>query len=320
MPGKMDCHGLTDVGKVRGNNEDHFLIADLNKSMQVHRTSLGLDHQTRLFSQSQGQLLLVTDGMGGQAAGERASTLAIDSVINSVLNTMDWFFRLDARDHEDDCVEELKAAVDQSHATVLSEAEKVPRRQGMGTTLTMAYIKWPRAFVVHVGDSRCYLYRQGKLWQITRDHTVAQQLVERGALDPAEVEDSKWSHMLWNVVGGGHDKVYAEAHKATLKIGDALLLCTDGLSKHVPPDEIATVLAHSKSAKEACERLVEAANAAGGTDNTTVVVARFLETETTLEEVAEAEADLEDTITDADAAPAAKTVTAAGTAVSARSV
>jgi serine/threonine protein phosphatase PrpC len=272
MLGKMDCHGLTDIGKVRKANEDQYLISDLNKSMQVHQTSLDLHAQTRLFGSSQGKLLLVADGMGGHAAGKRASTLAIDGIVGYVLNTMPWFFRLQGG-RDEDFQDELKAALEHCQAMMRAEGERIPDRQGMGTTLTMAYLTWPRLYVVHVGDSRCYLLRGSRLKQITRDHTVAQQLVESGVLDDAE--DSRWSHVLWNVVGGGSDELSPEVYKAELRLGDKLLLCTDGLSKHVPDTAITNLLGADAPAEEICHRLVRAANDAGGSDNITVVVAHF---------------------------------------------
>src|SRR5437763_9216083 len=111
MRGKMDCFGLTDVGTAREANEDQFLIADLNKSMLIHQTSLQLEDHTRLFGGSQGKLLLVADGMGGHVAGQRASTLAVDTVTRYVLNTMSWFLRLEPG-REDDLQEELKTALE----------------------------------------------------------------------------------------------------------------------------------------------------------------------------------------------------------------
>src|SRR5262249_35591209 len=158
----------TDRGRVRESNEDQFLIANLTKSMLVHQTSLGLDEQTHLFGTSMGRLLLVADGMGGHAAGKRASALAVDSLTAYVLNTMHWFFRL-RQDDEEQFLDDLKHALAYCQERVRAEGERVPGRRGMGTTLTMAYLIWPRLYVVHAGDSRCYLLRKGRLRQITRD-------------------------------------------------------------------------------------------------------------------------------------------------------
>jgi protein phosphatase len=272
MRGKMDCHGVTDVGKARAVNEDQFLIADLNKSMRVHKTSLSLDDQTQLLGHSQGMLLLVADGMGGQESGRRASTLAVNSLTTYVLNSMHWFFRLH-EDSDQDFQDDLKAALEHCQRKVRAEGERLPDREGMGTTLTMAYLIWPRLYVVHVGDSRCYLFRKSRLKQITRDHTVAQQLVKEGLLEDAE--SSRWSRDLWNVIGGESAEVRPEVYKAELALGDTLLLCTDGLTRHVSNETIARLLAIPASSAETCERLVAAANEAGGTDNITVIVAHF---------------------------------------------
>ncbi len=296
MKGKMDCHGMTDVGRKRTNNEDQFLIADLNKSMRVHQTSLQVDDQTRLFGNSQGILLLVADGMGGAAAGERASQIAVDSLTRYLLNTMHWFLRLD-HEGEDDFLENLKSALEHCQADILAEADRAPEQRGMGTTLTMAYVIWPRLYVVHAGDSRCYLARDSQLRQITTDHTMAQQLVEKGALRPEEAESSRLSHVLWKVVGGGGEKVNPEVLKAELTLGDTLLLCTDGLHKHVPDEQIVQTLALNLPAAETCHRLVDAANSAGGSDNVTVVVSHFRERHE-VEAQAEQKAEVRETVGD----------------------
>jgi protein phosphatase len=170
-----------------------------------------------------------------------------------------------------------------------------PAHQGMGTTLTLGYITWPRFYVVHVGDSRCYRFRGGLLKQITTDHTVAQQLVERGAMTPEQAEESRWSHVLWNAISDNRGRLAPDIHKETLAIGDTLLLCTDGLSGFVSEGEIAAILKREGAARTTCEQLVAAANAAGGKDNITVVVARFQDAQTALDNSAEvAEAVTED--------------------------
>jgi protein phosphatase len=270
----MDCHGVTDIGRLREVNEDQFLIADLRKSLHLFQTSLAMDDQSRLFGGSQGKLLLVADGMGGAATGERASTLVVDSVAAYILNTLQWFFRLEEH-HEEDFVEDLKAALKRSEEDLSAEAEAIPHRHGMGTTLTMAYIVWPRLFIVHAGDSRCYLFHRRRLKQVTTDHSYAQEFVDAGVIEPEEAEKSRWSHLLWNVIGGKGDEVRPEVHKAGLSAGDSVLLCTDGLTYHVSDDKIAELLGSDLSAAELCQQLVDAANDAGGSDNITVIAARF---------------------------------------------
>ncbi len=282
MRGSMDVFGLTDIGRKRDQNEDQFLIADLSKSMNVHQTSLGLDHQTRLFGSSQGKVLAVADGMGGQAAGERASGVAIDAMVSYVLNTMRWFFQLDD-DCEDDLLDSLKESLEHCQARLREEAEAIPDRQGMGTTMTLVYLIWPRLYVVHVGDSRCYLFRGGRLEQLTRDHTIAEKFIEEGAMNRDDAEATRWRNVLWNVIGGGSNELCPEVSRINLEIGDVVLVCSDGLTMHVSDAEIADQLSKGASAEETCGEFVKTANAAGGGDNITVIVARFLDTGNALE-------------------------------------
>src|SRR5262249_48443254 len=138
MRGKMEVFGLTDPGKVRAANEDQFLIADLSKSMLIHQTSLAHEDHTRLFGSSQGKLLLVADGMGGQAEGKRASSIAVQTLAHYVLNTMHWFFRL-PEGLEAEYMDELRAALEECQRKIEIASEAAPDRRGMGTTLTMAY-------------------------------------------------------------------------------------------------------------------------------------------------------------------------------------
>lgn len=279
MKGKMDCSGLTHVGLRRSSNEDQFLIADLNKSMRVLQTSLGFDHQTRMFGSSQGKLMVVADGMGGHEAGERASQLAIDSLVTYVLNSMSWFFRMDAAADES-VREELRESLMRCQEALAHEVESIPQRRGMGTTLTMAYLIWPHLYVVHVGDSRCYLLRNNELRQITRDHTLAQLSKESlGAkeIDPSDDDDkhASGSNTLWNVISGSDEGLTPEIYTAELQVGDALLLCTDGLYKHVGRLQLAELLRTDQRSARICEAMIDEANSDGGSDNITAVVARF---------------------------------------------
>ena len=304
--GKVDCFGLTDRGRVRDNNEDQFLLADLRKSLQVHQTSLSLDEEGCVFGTAQGQLLLVADGVGGHAGGERASTIAVDCVANFAVNAMQWCTRLDELNDEA-VMAEWKDALRECNHRVQAESAAQPGRHGMGTTLTMAYIMWPRAYIIHAGDSRCYLYRSGQLERITTDHTLAQRFIEAGVLTAEQAEHSRFSHVLWNAIGGSDQELAPEAHLAELQPDDVLLLCTDGLTKGVDEAEIARVLGQSHDAQDMCQRLVTAANGAGGHDNVTTVIARFLPVAAPLpaSEQTVGSSSLRDTAPLSEAAPAA---------------
>lgn len=272
---RLDCFGLTDRGRECESNQDQFLIGDLRKSLEVFQTSLNVDDHERIFGGSQGKLLIVADGMGSEPAGERASALALDTLSTYALNSLHWFFRLQ-EDSDEEFVAELKDAMEKCQNSIRAEAQRISAVQGMGTTLTMAYVIWPRVYVLHAGDSRCYLFRASKLWQITRDHTLGQELIDERIVSEENKEQSSLSHVLWNCVGTTDD-VQPCAHRAELVANDALLLCTDGLTNHLRDQEIEQILQDSPTSELACNRLVEAANRAGGTDNITVVLARFEE-------------------------------------------
>lgn len=269
---KVRSFGLTDKGQRRPGNEDSFLVADLAKEMRVQQSSL--PQAPRYCGAECGQLFLVADGMGGHQAGEQASSLAVRSIEHSVLNTLKWFFHLQGPE-EKNVLTEFQAALRQADRTLFQEAERHPEYRGMGTTVTMAYRLDRELFIVHVGDSRCYLYRDGRLHCITRDHTLTAELVRRGAIEPREAAGHPYRHVITNCVGGTEPGVQVEAHKMDLAPGDVLLLCSDGLTEMVADDRIAEVLLRDDDPRAACERLVAMANEAGGKDNITVIVARF---------------------------------------------
>jgi len=268
----FDCFGLTDRGRVRERNEDQFLLADLTKSLRIRATSVPEEITGSLSGKEHGKLFLVADGMGGQAGGELASGVATETMARFVLHTMPWFFRLHD-DGDDDLENQLRAAL---HAC-REEVSSVGRASGyteMGTTLTLGYLMWPRLYVVHVGDSRAYLFRDGAALQLTTDHTVAQRMVEQGLMTPEQAAQSRWGHALVRCVSAGTPEPDVDVVKVKLHAGDALLFCTDGLSKYLEPDVIAAELGKGRSAEATARALVDAANAAGGTDNVTVVVVR----------------------------------------------
>ena len=172
----------------------------------------------------------------------------------------------------------------------------VPTNRQMGSTLTLVYVVWPRAFVIHVGDSRCYLYRRNRLKQVTRDHTVAQLHIEsksgqndRSQLAVVAPNHNPMSHVLWNVIGGGSARPKPDAMVLDLEIGDTLLLCTDRISNAVPINKIEELLNSDLSSSSICEQLIAEANSGGGDDNITVVVSKFrkeMSKETLIDELA----------------------------------
>jgi len=262
-----DFDGATDAGRVRTTNQDQFLIAELSKTLVVHQTSHEIADSTRLTGRRPGYLFVVADGLGGAPEGARASRLAVDQVLRSLLGTMPWFFRLG--DHEEDFEGELRGLFEKCQRQIAADARENPSREGMGTTLTIAYVLWPRLYVVHVGDARGYLFRAGRLEQITEDHTVQTPTATR----PGEAPRVR--KVLWNVLGGSSDEVWPDVYRESLEAGDVLLLATDGLALEVPDQRIASILDAAPSAREATAALLRAANDAGGRDNVTAVVARF---------------------------------------------
>ena len=235
--------GLTDIGKVRTNNEDHFLVARLAKTMEICTTSLPSDGETP-FSEEEGYLIVVADGMGGAAAGERASALAVESVEAFVQNTLKWFLHLGGRE-ERVLFDELRESLQRADRTLFERARSNPALHGMGTTLTMAYSVANDLYVVHAGDSRAYLFRDGQLDQVTTDHTIVQALVEAGMISAEEARHHHRRHVVTNVLGGPSEGVYAEIHKLEIRDGDVLVFCTDGLTEPVPDADIAEILAEN---------------------------------------------------------------------------
>lgn len=270
----MDLAGASDVGRRRDKNQDHFLIADLQRMLTIRSSNVPHERCEQLFGNDPGQLLVVADGMGGHASGEVASTTAIEACAHYVLDMTHWFLKLSAS-NEHDFEDELSECLKQIQEKIWAKNNGNSQHERMGTTVTMAYIVWPRMYVVHAGDSRCYLLRKGELRQLTTDHTLAQRLVEEGALSAKDAETSRWKHVLWNCVGGGERTVSPEVTRVTLQSYDTVLVCSDGLTGMVANDQIAAILNGSESAENKVARLIDRANEAGGEDNITAIVAEL---------------------------------------------
>lgn len=264
----IDVFGLTHQGNVRKLNQDQFLIASLHKALQVHHTSLPREQLGDLVSESRGYFCMVADGVGGRPGGERASGTAVQAIAEWAVNTMRFHYQHDPVS-ETAYLSDLTQAVLQSHEAIRA------REAGTATTLTMVMFRWPRAYVVHVGDSRCYRLRDGRLEQLSKDQTMAQALVDAGVLPPGEADGSRWKHVLSSALGAGDAAPATSVHEH--RWDDVMLLCTDGLTKHVSDDEIREVLVNVKSAESICRVLVDLTLERGAGDNVTVVVGRLRE-------------------------------------------
>lgn len=265
----MDCFGMTDIGKCRETNQDHFLIADLQKHMRIQSSSVAVNSD-QIFGQTMGKLMLVADGMGGANAGEVASELAVDSMAKFLLTSMHWLIH-PAQPEIEQFVEDLKAAARFSHEIVRGGANRDPALRGMGTTLTVAYLLWPMLYVLHVGDSRCYVMRNGTLELVTKDQTLAQHLFEHGHLSQSEFEKSQFHNVLMSAIGADTD-LNAVVYRRRLVAGDKLLLCSDGVNAHLEDDQIERLLGASESPQSICEHIISEVNHRGGKDNVTVIV------------------------------------------------
>jgi PPM family protein phosphatase len=268
----VTAFGMTDSGKVRKSNEDQFLIAELSKRMQVWQTSLP-EPQLQV-GEERAHLLLVADGMGGHRAGERASAIAVAAIEQFTLNTFRWFFAADSPGAQK-VLAQFQSALSEADAKIVEEAAENPELHGMGTTLTMAFQLGSQLCIVHVGDSRAYMYRAGQLHQLTQDHTLVAEMVRSGAIQQDQVANHHLRHVITNVVGGPHPGVKVEARAFEIQAGDRLLLCSDGLTEMLTSDMIIAALNEDMAPERAARALVAQANDLGGRDNITIVVARF---------------------------------------------
>ena len=263
--------GITHRGRVRKDNQDHFLLATVHPQIAVLGTSLQPDRELPLRGSRLGTVLLVADGVGGAADGEEASRLATEAVAEYVSSSFRCYHAAGAgRDAE--FPEALRAAALQAHDTV--RAESVANGTGtMATTLTLGIGVWPWLYVVQVGDSRAYIYTKGALRQITRDQTVAQDLVDRGAMREDVKEKSPLSHILVSAIGG-EEATPVVSRVDVSERGCVLVFCSDGLTKHVTDEEIAAHCKAMRSAEELSRDLLQLALDRGGSDNITIIVAR----------------------------------------------
>ena len=270
---RIEAAGLSDRGKVRADNQDHFYVGRMGRFSNILATSLPAGALPERLEEA-GHVAVVADGMGGHAGGETASRTAIVVFFNLLFNTPDWVLKVDD-DSADKILERVTSRFRSLDAILAERAAADPALRGMGTTMTLAYSIGLELFLAHAGDSRAYLCRGSELRQVTRDHTRVQDLVEAGMMTREEAATHRYRNVLTNVLGGGVPLEDVEVHRIRLAVGDVLLLCSDGLYDVVKDDEIAAVLGRTPDPAAACRALVDLALERNAPDNVTVVVSRY---------------------------------------------
>ena len=272
-PVHIDVSGLSHPGKVRARNEDHFLVLRIGRYLESVLSSLPPGEVPERVEEV-GYAMIVADGMGGHAAGELASRMAISGLVKLVLEMPDWIFRLDDTSVTD-ATARSKRRMERINAMLIEHGRNDPDVLGMGTTLTAVRNLGRHLQIVHVGDSRAYLFRDTRLHRLTRDHTYVQLLIDTGQLSKEEAVQFGARHLLVNVLGGTNEDVEVDVDQLDLVSGDRMLLCSDGLTDRVDDDAICRVLVEYEESADACRRLIDLAMDAGGRDNITAVVARY---------------------------------------------
>ncbi|MGD2069191.1 MAG: serine/threonine-protein phosphatase [Gemmatimonadota bacterium] len=270
---EIDAWGLTHTGKVRRDNQDHFFQGALVRGVSAEQTSLHGPGAGSPYMERVASLAIVADGVGGVEGGEEAARRAVDGLVTSVARS---FCEADLRESADPEVFSrlLHGAALRVHESLLQKAEREGGVRRFASTLTLFLGLWPHAYILQVGDSRCYIFRGGRLSQISRDQTLAQDLVDNGVMSRTAAEKSRWAHVLSSAVGG--EQAMPVVTRVERNRGTVILLCSDGLTKHVPDEMIEDRLASMSSARQVAEQLLEDALDDGGTDNVTLVVGRTL--------------------------------------------
>ncbi len=264
-PIRATLYALTDRGRTRDHNEDTFLVADLARREPIRNS----ERREQEIAE-QGMIFLVADGMGGAAAGEIASEMAAVSIHQHMVDGSTD----DQVTTEESFAENLRRAVEGANGELHDYAATHPEVRGMGTTATVVGLWRDRLYLAQIGDSRAYLIRDGAAWQLTRDQSLTQRLVEVGELTEEEAEASQRRNIILQALGPDAD-VKVDLSWQMLQQDDLLILCSDGLSTVVRRDDIAAVVRDAGDVRSICERLVALANERGGPDNITVVAVRF---------------------------------------------
>jgi len=272
---EIESFGITHTGLVRRDNQDHFLIAQLRGRMSVKMSSLPNLERLPIEEERVGSFMMVADGVGGGQKGETASRIVLEEVAQYIAQAARCYYR--ENDAEGDFVNTLERAAREVHEQVVEQAGTDPETVGMATTLTLVISVWPWIYLLQVGDSRYYIYSttSGTLRQISRDQTLAQEMVDEGIMSKTLSARSPLSNVLSSSIGGAQTAPVVT--RLPNRWENVHLLCTDGLNKHVPDELIRERLATMTSSEQVCQDLLQDALDGGGTDNITIIVGRAVE-------------------------------------------
>jgi protein phosphatase len=270
---EIDVYGVTHPGKVRSENQDHFLICSLRKQVDIRMTSLPEADRLVADPQRLAFVAMVADGVGGGAKGAEASRFALEAVMQYVTNSMQSYYAANRQD-EGRLMHAIEEGALQCHAELVRRGQEDPDYRGMATTLTLYLGVWPKAYMLQVGDSRCYLLRNDALTQITRDQTMAQELIDLGVITRTDAASTRLANSLSSSLGGRQTEPVVT--RFDMDWNTVVLLCSDGLTRHVSDEQIRERLRSMTSAQQVCQELLQDALEGGGTDNITIVVGRPL--------------------------------------------
>jgi serine/threonine protein phosphatase PrpC len=271
---EIDVHGVTHVGKVRKENQDHFLVCQLQRQLDVRTTSLSDLSGISAVTDRMAFLAMVADGVGGGQMGEEASRIALQAITQYVTDCVQSYYAANLGDDRA-FIRALSEAALRCHADLVKRSKETGSDATVATTLTLYIGMWPRGYLVQLGDSRYYMLRQGVLTQISKDQTLAQDLIDQGVLTRAQGSRVAWADVLSSAIGGSSVKPVITTIDQDRSFVN--LWCSDGLTKHVSDERIAERLRAMTSSKQACEALLQDALDGGGTDNITVVVGRVVD-------------------------------------------
>ena len=267
----IDAWGVTHAGKVRETNQDHFLVGCLASGVQIYNSSLGHETDSVGYLERDASLAVVADGVGSSLGGEHAARVAVEALVAEVSRSFHGAQGAEA-DDPDVFSRLLQDAALACHESLLQRAEEEPDKGRFSTTLTLFLGLWPHAYLLQVGDTRCYIYQKGRLDQISRDQTWAQDLIDSGALSQTKAQASRWANVLSSAIGGQESTPVVT--RVERDWGAVILLCSDGLTKHVTDERIAQRCEEMTSSRQLAEALLQDALDGGGSDNVTVVIGR----------------------------------------------